>query len=120
MDGVTAGELVVFLVTRRLTLRISQREVARRMGSTQSVLSDVEAGKTQHPTFWYLSRWAAALGVSVGLAVEVVGDPFEDVPRSVLDRLAGLEEAVARLQHREADIDDALLAAAPGRLADQR
>lgn len=60
------------LVFRRYELGRSQVDVARRMGATQSVVSELESGHVKNPGVLTLTRWAAAvdLTLSVHLSAE--------------------------------------------------
>ena len=63
-------ELIWFLVERRKSLKLSQKELAVRMGSTsQSYIADLETGRCKSVRLETLNRWASALDypkVSIG------------------------------------------------------
>jgi predicted transcriptional regulator len=63
-----AGEVVDALVRRRQRLGLSQTTVAARMGTSQSAVARLEAGRGD-PRVSTLSRYAAALDTSVSFAV---------------------------------------------------
>lgn len=56
------------LTALRLARRISQREVAARMGTAQSAVSDLERGLTD-PQWSTVQRYAAAVGARVRVEV---------------------------------------------------
>jgi len=66
--GDDVGEVVDALVRRRQQLGLSQTTVAARMGTSQSAVARLEAGRGD-PRVSTLSRYAAALDTSVSFAV---------------------------------------------------
>jgi transcriptional regulator with XRE-family HTH domain len=58
------------LYARRYALGLGQREVAKRMGTTQSALSDLETGNTKSPRLETIIRWAEALGLRVDISID--------------------------------------------------
>jgi predicted transcriptional regulator len=63
-----ASEVIDALVRRRQRLGLSQTTVAARMGTSQSAVARLEAGRGD-PRVSTLSRYAAALDTSVSFAV---------------------------------------------------
>ncbi len=63
---------------RRKAIGRSQIEVAQQMGTTQSAVSDLEAGRTENPGLNTLARWAAAVDLS--LAVQLAEVTTETIP----------------------------------------
>jgi transcriptional regulator with XRE-family HTH domain len=61
------------LSTRRAALMMSQAELAKRMGTTQSAVSDLENGRSA-PRIDTLSRWASALGLRAEISIEFKWD----------------------------------------------
>jgi transcriptional regulator with XRE-family HTH domain len=61
------------LVLRRAALGLGQREVAKRMGTTQSALCDLERGR-HDPRIGTLTRWIEALDLK--LTISLV-DPWD-------------------------------------------
>lgn len=57
------------LYVRRAALGWSQRELAKRMTTSQSHISDLENG-SHDPGFVLLSRWAEALGLRVRVSLD--------------------------------------------------
>lgn len=57
------------LVERREALGLTQRQLAARMGTQQSAVSDLENGRYE-PYISTLTRWAAALGLQVRVRIE--------------------------------------------------
>jgi|SRR5438046_10538986 len=72
------------LLQARTRAGLSQRALARRAGTAQSVIARIEQGRTS-PTWETLQRLLAALGLEVNAQLEprvVVGSHMlEDVPR---------------------------------------
>jgi predicted transcriptional regulator len=64
------GEVIDALVRRRTELGLSQTVVAARMGTSQSAVARLEAGRSD-PRMSTLERYAAALDTSVAYAVSV-------------------------------------------------
>jgi predicted transcriptional regulator len=62
------GEVIDALVRRRAELGLSQTVVAARMGTSQSAVARLEAGRSD-PRMSTLERYAAALDASVAYAV---------------------------------------------------
>lgn len=64
-----SGEALEALVRRRQRLGLTQTVVAARMGTSQSAVARLEAGRSD-PRLSTLERYAAALDTSVSYAVE--------------------------------------------------
>jgi len=64
------AELRAYLTAARKRLGITQTELAKRISTTQSNVSDLEAGHVADPGIGSFARWAAALDLD--LTVEVV------------------------------------------------
>ena len=62
-------EIACYLVERRKTLGISQKELAELSGVSLHSLSNVESGKG-NPTFDVLEKIADTLGVRISVGVE--------------------------------------------------
>ncbi|MCG5531747.1 helix-turn-helix domain-containing protein [Halorhodospira halochloris] len=62
-------EFIQTLVSARSQAGLSQAEVARRMGTTQSVVVRLEGGRTA-PTWKTLTRYAEATGRRIRLQLE--------------------------------------------------
>jgi transcriptional regulator with XRE-family HTH domain len=58
----------------RVSLKISQATVAKRMGTVQSAVSELEGGGPQ-PRISTIQRYARAIGCRVVLRYEVVEEP---------------------------------------------
>lgn len=61
--------IVAQLVDRRTALAMSQTQLAALMGTSQSAVSDLEAGRADIRT-GTLKRWAGALGLHVRIAFD--------------------------------------------------
>ncbi|WP_372495106.1 helix-turn-helix domain-containing protein [Micromonospora phytophila] len=72
-DANAKALLVRALIKLRTDLRISQRKVAQRMGTTQSAVSDLEKGLTD-PRLSTLQRYARALRCRLDFEVREGGD----------------------------------------------
>ena len=57
-------ELAEELVKARARAKLSQEEVAKRMGTTQSVVAKLESGRAK-PSIRSLERYAAAIGARI-------------------------------------------------------
>jgi predicted transcriptional regulator len=68
-DANLRAQLLKSLTAMRQARDISQTEVARRMGTTQSAISDLEGGGTD-PRISTLQRYARAIGCQVILTWE--------------------------------------------------
>ena len=67
--GATPQAKWQFLAVKRLTLKLSQEELARLCGVSQSQISDWERGKYM-PSMPYMSQIAKALNVGIGELAE--------------------------------------------------
>jgi transcriptional regulator with XRE-family HTH domain len=72
-DAEERSRLLTSLVRLRKTMRVNQSEVARRMGTTQSSISDLENGKTD-PQLSTLQRYARAVTGRVRVRIELPSD----------------------------------------------
>lgn len=61
------------LALRRTSLGLTQADVARRMGTTQSAVSDVETGRAE-PAVGTLARYATAVGLHLRIVLEIDWD----------------------------------------------
>lgn len=61
------------LIARRQEMGLSQRELAERMATHQSVLSDYESGKTSAPQLPNLLRWCDALEIDLEVVLHLRG-----------------------------------------------
>jgi len=67
-DAQARAELLASCVRRRKETGLTQAEVARSMGTTQSAVSDLEAGATD-PRLSTLQRYARAVGARIDVAL---------------------------------------------------
>lgn len=71
-----------YLTERRRQLGLTQVDVSRAMGTTQSAVSELETGTTVDPGLNTVARWAAALNTQIVIEAEViVRQRFAVVPR---------------------------------------
>lgn len=75
----TVGEIRAALISRRRVLRMSQRELAGRLGTAQSAISELESGLTIHPNIDTLIRWAEALNATLNVTLEYGQDNADTV-----------------------------------------
>jgi DNA-binding XRE family transcriptional regulator len=68
----TTDPLVERLKARRMELNLSQSAMARTLGTTQSAVSEIEAGLTS-PTLRTLRKWSAVLSVDIELTAGAHG-----------------------------------------------
>lgn len=71
--AVLAGELSELAYAMRAHAGLTQAELARRMGTTQSSIARIEAGASL-PTIDVLARLARATGITVHLGAAGLGD----------------------------------------------
>jgi transcriptional regulator with XRE-family HTH domain len=64
------------LYVRRFALGLSQRQLASRMGTSQSEISNLEKGM-HDPGIDTLTRWAEALGLRVRVSIDDVWESDE-------------------------------------------
>lgn len=57
---------------RRRQLGLTQVDVARAMGTSQSVVSELETGATADPCISTIARWADAVSVRIAIEAEIV------------------------------------------------
>jgi transcriptional regulator with XRE-family HTH domain len=63
------AELRTHLTEVRKQRGLSQTEVAKRMGCTQSALSDLESGRVSEPGIGTFARWASALDLELTVQI---------------------------------------------------
>ena len=68
-DAETRAELLANCVRLRKAAGLTQADVARAMGTTQSAVSDLEAAATD-PRFGTLQRYARAVGARLDVALQ--------------------------------------------------
>lgn len=90
-DAEVRSDITDRLRQARKNGKISQREVAETMGTTQSAVSDFERGETD-PQLSTIQRYARAVGASVRVVVDMPGDvasivsPYRHVTSSTSSR----------------------------------
>jgi transcriptional regulator with XRE-family HTH domain len=78
-----------YLAERRRDLGITQADLARAMGTTQSAVSELETGHTADPGLNTVARWAAALNTQIVIEAEVVvRQRFAIAPRAAAEPIA--------------------------------
>ncbi len=75
------------LTSARRAAGLTQREVARRMGTSQPAIARAEAGWTQLPSLQWLERYSDAVGRPITLTIGAKADTEELVRRA--DRVLG-------------------------------
>jgi transcriptional regulator with XRE-family HTH domain len=63
------AELRSYLTARRRELGLTQGQLAERMGTTQSAVSELENTPRCNPTLETLARWSAGLGLDLSVQV---------------------------------------------------
>jgi transcriptional regulator with XRE-family HTH domain len=71
-EAFAEDEVLAALVERRQRLGLSQTVVAARMGTSQSAVARLEAGRSD-PRLSTLTRYAAALGTTMSYAIGEAG-----------------------------------------------
>lgn len=70
IKGLARGtEIIDRLVLERIRAGLTQTELARRMGSSQSYVSKLEDNEDAGLTLGEIDRYCAALGIKVGLSL---------------------------------------------------
>lgn len=82
-----SAALGIELARARRTAGLTQAEVAKRMGTTQSAIARAEGGWTRVPSLEWLERYALAVGRAVTVTVGGRADAAEMARRS--DRVLG-------------------------------
>ena len=75
------------LVRARTTAKLTQAEVARRLGTTQSAIARLEAGQVS-PSFATLRRYAEATGARLTVGLEPI-DAGQDAALPAIERNPG-------------------------------
>lgn len=66
----TKNKIIGSIVKARKKQSISQKELAERLGTTQSVISRIENGTSRHMTLDYLMRVVTVLGISPNITLK--------------------------------------------------
>lgn len=70
------GELRHAMRRRRRELGLTQYQVAYRMGTAQSEVSNLEIGRTPNPGIITVTRWAAALNLDLDLGMKIIPEQW--------------------------------------------
>lgn len=68
----TKNKMIALIVKARKKKSISQKELAKTLGTTQSVISRIENGTTQGVTLDYLVKIASTLGITADVKLKDV------------------------------------------------
>ena len=68
----TKNKMIASIVKTRKRKSLSQKELAKILGTTQSVISRIENGTTKNITLDYLTKVANALGISTNINLKKV------------------------------------------------
>jgi transcriptional regulator with XRE-family HTH domain len=103
--GVRQRGVIDYLMAQRVVANLSQKDVAQRMGCTQSRVSKLESGTDDDLRGADLEAYAAALGLDVAVV-------FAKKGMTIADRVKYHVIAVRRLLHHIADLsaDDKVMA----------
>ena len=66
----TKNKIIASIVKTRKKQSISQKELAKILGTTQSVISRIENGTSRHITLDYLMRVVTVLGISPNVTLK--------------------------------------------------
>lgn len=98
-DAASLGRLVR---EQRARLRLTQAELAERVGVSRSAISELEAGRIEQPRASVFARLAAALGLPAAALLAAAGYPATEVLLEVeTDELAVLAASLARIAGSE-------------------
>lgn len=87
---VNAAELGLRLAKGRRRAGLSQIEIAKRLGTTQSAISRVEAGQVL-PRIDFLDRWAQAVGEPLTITFGKPPPAPQDISTRVREALGGFQ-----------------------------
>ena len=79
--------LIEALIHARTTARLTQAELARRLGTTQSAIARLEGGRVS-PSFATLLRYAEATGTRLTVGLAPADRPQQRQPRRSLGELS--------------------------------
>jgi transcriptional regulator with XRE-family HTH domain len=92
-NAASLGQLVR---ERRARLRLTQLELARRVGVSRSAISELEAGRIEQPRASVFARLATALGLPAAALLAAAGYPATEVMLELeTDELAVLAASLA-------------------------
>jgi transcriptional regulator with XRE-family HTH domain len=98
-DAASLGRLVR---EQRARLRLTQSELASRVGVSRSAISELEAGRIEQPRASVFARLAAALGLPAAALLAAAGYPATEVLLELeTDELAVLAASLARIAGNE-------------------
>lgn len=83
----TSAALGIELTRARRAAGLTQVEVAKRMGTTQSAIARAESGWTRLPSLQWLERYSAAVGRPITVTIGAAPDTVELTRRA--DRVLG-------------------------------
>lgn len=98
-DAASLGRLVR---EQRARLRLTQSELAARVGVSRSAISELEAGRIEQPRASVFARLASALGLPAAALLAAAGYPATEVLLELeTDELAVLAASLARVAGSE-------------------
>jgi transcriptional regulator with XRE-family HTH domain len=98
-DAASLGHLVR---EQRARLRLTQSQLAERVGVSRSAISELEAGRIEQPRASVFARLATALGLPAAALLVAAGYPASDVMLELeTDELAVLAASLARVAGSE-------------------
>ncbi len=65
----TKNKIIMSIVKARKKQSISQKQLAEKLGTTQSVISRIENGTSRHMTLDYLMRVVSVLGIAPNITL---------------------------------------------------
>jgi transcriptional regulator with XRE-family HTH domain len=98
-DAASLGHLVR---AQRARLRLTQSELAQRVGVSRSAISELEAGRIEQPRASVFASLATALGLPAAALLAAAGYPATEVMLELeTDELAVLASSLARIAGSE-------------------
>ncbi|HEV8228487.1 MAG TPA: helix-turn-helix transcriptional regulator [Candidatus Limnocylindria bacterium] len=90
--------------TNRERLRLTQQQLAERVGVSRSAISELEAGRIEQPRAAVFARLGKALGLPAAALLAAAGYPASEVVMEIeADELALLAASLAQLAGSERD-----------------
>jgi transcriptional regulator with XRE-family HTH domain len=100
-DAASLGHIVR---EQRARLRLTQSELAQRVGVSRSAISELEAGRIEQPRASVFARLATALGLPAAALLAAAGYPATEVLLELeTDELTVLAASLARVAGNERD-----------------
>jgi transcriptional regulator with XRE-family HTH domain len=103
-ERATTAPLGLLVRTNRERLRLTQQQLAERVGVSRSAISELEAGRIEQPRAAVFARLGKALGLPAAALLAAAGYPASEVIMEIeADELAILAASLAQLAGNERD-----------------